>query len=155
MKIKRCRVELVKEGMAEYAARGNAGCVTSSVQARHITAQLFKHLLTSPVERFEILTLNTKHRPINVHNITQGTLDTSLVHPREVFLPAIIDMASAVVLVHNHPSGDPTPSKEDCMVTDRLEEAGKLLGLRVLDHIVVAPNDAGDGLVTLSIKEHR
>jgi DNA repair protein RadC len=71
-----------------------------------------------------------------------GSLDRSLVHPREVFRPAIKDAAKAVIVVHNHPSDDPTPSGDDFTVTSRLEEAGKTLGIEVLDHIVVARNGA-------------
>ncbi|XZE21203.1 RadC family protein [Pirellulaceae bacterium SH449] len=89
-------------------------------------------------EEFHIVTLDTQLGPIGTHHITTGTLDASLVHPREVFRPAIRDSASAIILVHNHPSGDPTPSREDRSVTERLTQAGDLLGIRVLDHIVVA-----------------
>ncbi len=89
-------------------------------------------------EEFHIVTLDTQHGPINSHLITVGTLDASLVHPREVFRAAIRDSASAILLVHNHPSGDPTPSREDKSVTDRLTQVGDLVGIRVLDHIIVA-----------------
>jgi len=89
-------------------------------------------------EQFHIVTLDTQYGPISNHLITIGTLDASLVHPREVFRPAIRDAASAIILVHNHPSGDPTPSKEDRAVTKRLEQVGDLIGIKVLDHIVVA-----------------
>ncbi len=89
-------------------------------------------------EEFHILCLNTKHEVISSYRVTVGSLDASLVHPREVFRPAIKDAAAAVLLVHNHPSGDPTPSREDLAVTRRLEQAGETLGIRVLDHIVVA-----------------
>jgi len=88
-------------------------------------------------EEFHIVCLDTKNQIIGTHQISVGTLDASLVHPREVFKPAIKDSASSVILVHNHPSGDPTPSPEDRQVTRRLEEAGKLLGIDVLDHIVL------------------
>lgn len=70
--------------------------------------------------------------------VSQGTLTASLVHPREVFRPALREAAAAVVLVHNHPSGDPTPSREDREITTRLAAAGELLGIPVLDHVVVA-----------------
>ena len=81
--------------------------------------------------------------------VTVGTLDASLVHPREVFKPAILEGSSAIVLSHNHPSGDVTPSKEDHAVTEQLTEAGKLLGITVLDHVIF-----GDGTgETLSIRE--
>ncbi len=89
-------------------------------------------------EEFHIVTLDTQHGPIANHLITVGTLDSSLVHPREVFRQAIRDAASAIILVHNHPSGDPTPSSEDRAVTRKLKEAGELIGIRVLDHIIVA-----------------
>jgi DNA repair protein RadC len=89
-------------------------------------------------EEFHIVTLDTQNGPINHHLITVGTLDASLVHPREVFRPAIRDSASSVILVHNHPSGKSTPSREDHAVTTRLKEVGDLVGIRVLDHIIVA-----------------
>lgn len=88
-------------------------------------------------EEFHIVTLDTKHHVIDTHQVTVGTLNASLVHPREVFRPAIKDAAAAVILVHNHPSGDSTPSREDLAVTRRLESAGELLGIDVLDHIVL------------------
>lgn len=88
-------------------------------------------------EEFHIVTLDTKLFPIGHHQITVGTLDASLVHPREVFRAAIRDAASSVLLVHNHPSGDPTPSREDFEVTKSLEAVGKIVGINVIDHIVV------------------
>jgi len=88
-------------------------------------------------EEFHIVTLDTKLFPIAHHQITVGTLDASLVHPREVFRAAIRDAASSVLLVHNHPSGDPSPSREDFEVTQSLEAAGKIVGIQVIDHIVV------------------
>ena len=88
-------------------------------------------------EEFHVVTLDTKNQVIDTHQITVGTLDASLVHPREVFRPAIRDAAATVILVHNHPSGDSTPSREDLSVTRRLESSGKLIGIEVLDHIVL------------------
>jgi DNA repair protein RadC len=98
-------------------------------------------------EEFHIVTLDTKYQPITNHRITVGTLDASLVHPREVFRPAIRDAAAAIILLHNHPSGDPTPSKEDRQVTRQLEKAGETVGISILDHIIVA------GENTLSLKQ--
>lgn len=89
-------------------------------------------------ERFIVVLLDGRHRVIRHEMVSQGTLTASLVHPREVFRPALRDAAAAVVLVHNHPSGDPTPSAEDREITSRLARAGELLGIRVLDHVVVA-----------------
>ncbi len=88
-------------------------------------------------EEFHVVTLDTKNQFINSHCVSAGTLDASLVHPREVFRPAIKDVASSIILAHNHPSGDPKPSKEDFEITERLKEVGKLIGIEVLDHIVM------------------
>ena len=113
--------------------------ITSTSQALEYCSHRFARLAQHGAqEEFHIVTPDTKHKPIETHQITVGTLDASLVHPREVFRPAIRDAASAILLVHNHPSGDPTPSSEDHQVTRQLTEAGKLLGIQVLDHIVVA-----------------
>ncbi|QDT08407.1 RadC family protein [Planctomycetes bacterium K23_9] len=122
--------------------------ITSTHAAIEYCQREFSRLAHDAVqEEFHIVTLDTKHKPIRTHRITVGTLDASLVHPREVFRPAIRDAASAVLLVHNHPSGDPTPSRQDLQVTDRLTEAGKLIGINVLDHIIVARQNC------LSIRE--
>ena len=92
-------------------------------------------------ESFPVLLLDGRHRLIAAEEVSVGTLTASLVHPREVFRDAIRNAAAAIVLVHNHPSGDPGPSAEDRAVTKRLRSAGELLGIRVLDHVIVA--DAG------------
>lgn len=89
------------------------------------------------VEHFQVVLLNTRRRLIGVHNLSQGTLDTLLVHPREVFRPAIAAGAAAIVVVHNHPSGDPTPSEQDIKVTRDLMRAGQLLKIDLLDHIIL------------------
>ncbi len=91
-------------------------------------------------ERFGILLLDTKHRVIRTVVISLGTLDASLVHPREVFRAAAEHSAAALVLFHNHPSGDPMPSTEDVWLTRRLAQAGDLMGIAVVDHVVL-----GDG----------
>ena len=89
------------------------------------------------VEQFQVLLLNTRRKLIRIERITQGTLDTILVHPREVFKLAIAANAAAIVLVHNHPSGDPTPSEQDIKVTRDLIRAGQLLKIDVLDHVIL------------------
>ena len=89
------------------------------------------------VEQFQVLLLNTRRKLIRVERITQGTLDSILVHPREVFRLAIAANAAAIVLVHNHPSGDPTPSEQDIKVTRDLIRAGQLLKIEVLDHVIL------------------
>jgi len=89
------------------------------------------------VEHFQVVLLNTRRRLISIENISQGTLDTILVHAREVFKSAIAASASALVLVHNHPSGDPTPSEADIKVTRDLIRAGQILKIEVLDHVIL------------------
>lgn len=89
------------------------------------------------VEHFQVILLNTRRKLIRVEQISQGTLDTLLVHPREVFKIAISAHAAAIVLAHNHPSGDPTPSEADIKVTRDLIRAGQLLKIEVLDHIII------------------
>ncbi len=93
--------------------------------------------LLKDVETLQVLSLNTRRRFIRLDEITDGTLDTLLVHPREVFRKAIAANAAAVVLAHNHPSGDPTPSEADIKVTRDLIRAGQLLKIDVLDHIII------------------
>jgi len=88
-------------------------------------------------EEFHALLLNSRHCVIREVFVTRGTLDSALIHPREVFRPAVAEGAAGVILVHNHPSGDPTPSAEDRAVTRQMAEAGRAVGIPVLDHIVV------------------
>lgn len=90
-----------------------------------------------PQEEFHVLLLNTRHRVIREVAVTRGILDASLIHPREVFRQAVVEGAAGIILVHNHPSGDPTPSAEDRAVTRQLADAGRALGIPVLDHVVV------------------
>ncbi|MCC6508772.1 MAG: DNA repair protein RadC [Pirellulaceae bacterium] len=117
--------------------------INSSLAAIDYCCRTFARLAVDRrQEEFHIVTLDTKLFPIRTHQITIGTLDASLVHPREVFRAAIRDAASSVLLVHNHPSGDPTPSREDFEVTQTLETAGKILGIHVIDHIVVGGSTA-------------
>lgn len=93
-------------------------------------------------EEFLIATLDTKLHVRRVVRITRGTLDASLVHPREVFRAAISDASSAILLIHNHPSGDPSPSRQDREVTDRLKKCGEMLGIQVIDHVIVGCSKA-------------
>ena len=88
-------------------------------------------------EAFTVITLNRKNKVIDRHLVTLGLLDASLIHSREVFRPAIGDGASSVIISHNHPSSDPTPSSEDLAITRRLVESGRVLDIRVLDHVIV------------------
>jgi DNA repair protein RadC len=105
------------------------------------SADVFNHfrgqLTALRKEIFSIVLLDAKHRKLRDVRVSEGSLTASIVHPREVFAPAIRDGAAAMILVHNHPSGDPAPSSEDVALTRRLREAGELLGIRVLDHVIV------------------
>jgi DNA repair protein RadC len=105
------------------------------------------------VEHFSVVLLNTRRKLIRVEQITQGTLDTILVHPREVFKSAIAAGAAAVVLVHNHPSGDPTPSEADIKVTRDLIRAGQLLKIEVLDHVILGRPSSARTQDYASLKE--
>lgn len=100
-------------------------------------AQLVADTATLAQESFTVITLNTKHKVIDRHLITLGLADSSLVHPREVFRTAIQDGAAAIILSHNHPSGDPSPSAEDLRITRQLVEAGRILDIQILDHVII------------------
>jgi DNA repair protein RadC len=89
------------------------------------------------VEQFGVLLLDTKHRVLRNTVLSVGTLDASIVHPREIFRAAVAGGAAAIVLVHNHPSGDPEPSREDTRLTERLIAAGVLMGIPVIDHVIL------------------
>jgi DNA repair protein RadC len=111
--------------------------ISSPADAAGLVIEEMRHYLR---EHFRVLLLDTKNKVLGMEEISIGSLNTSLVHPREVFRPAIRKACASVILIHNHPSGDPTPSSEDIAVTRRLYEAGRLLGIEVLDHVVI-----GDG----------
>jgi DNA repair protein RadC len=100
-------------------------------------------------EHFLVLLLNARHEVIGKETVSVGSLNASIVHPREVFKPAVLQSAASIVLVHNHPSGDPEPSEEDISITKRLVEAGELLGISVLDHVIVASR----GVVSLRARQ--
>jgi len=96
-----------------------------------------KSILEKAKEHFKLVLLNTRNKIIGISTISIGTLNASLVHPREVFKDALVHSASSIILVHNHPSEDPEPSDDDMMLTRRLADAGRLMGIEVLDHIIV------------------
>lgn len=106
---------------------------------------LFPKLKKEHREHFIALYLSTRNRVIAQETISVGSLNASIVHPREVFRPALLHAAAALILAHNHPSGDPEPSQEDADITRRMHEAGKLLGIELLDHVVLA----ADGYTSL------
>ena len=100
------------------------------------------------IESFYTFTLDTKNKVTGIFEVSRGTLNASIVHPRDVFQRAILQNANSIILMHNHPSGDPAPSQEDINTTNRLQEAGEIIGIKVLDHIIV-----GDENNYISFKE--
>ncbi|HEY3281653.1 MAG TPA: DNA repair protein RadC [Armatimonadota bacterium] len=102
-----------------------------------VAGLLMSRLQHEPQEQFLVILLDTKNHVLKVVTATVGTLDSSLVHPREVFRAAVGAACASVILVHNHPSGDPTPSPQDVEVSKQLVEAGRILGIEVLDHVIL------------------
>lgn len=96
---------------------------------------------TKEQESFIVITLNGASKVIQKHEVTKGLLNRTLVHPREIFRKAIIDNAASIIIVHNHPSGELFPSKEDDKVTTEIKKAGELLGISLLDHVIIGPTE--------------
>jgi DNA repair protein RadC len=127
-------LRLERRGSIRYADRDISSPAAASTLAREIIAE---ELTTYAAEQFVTLYLNTKNRPVGYSVTSIGTLNATLVHPREVLKGALLTNAHAFIVAHNHPSGDPVPSQEDREVTDRLKEAGALMGIALLDHLVI------------------
>jgi DNA repair protein RadC len=134
------KVQLVKEDSI-------SSDISSIDQPSQVAAMVMDDLRNEDREKFMIVMLNTKNKVIGFNLVSMGTLNASIVHPREVFKPAIIAGAGSVILIHNHPSGDPSPSQEDIEVTKRMVASGDVLGITVRDHLVI-----GDG-VFVSFRE--
>jgi DNA repair protein RadC len=111
--------------------------VNSPQDVAHIVMEEMRYL---DREHFRVISLSTKNHVLGISSISIGSLNSSLVHPRECFKEAIRRNSNAIILLHNHPSGDPTPSKEDIDVTRRLMDGGKILGIEVLDHVIIGDN---------------
>ena len=129
----------IQEGTAEYVAN-----TISNAQAVYA---LFSFLQQETKEHFIALHLDAKNRILCIDRVSAGTMTNSLIHPREVFKTALLSSATSLLLVHNHPSGDPTPSREDISITEKLKGAGEIMGISVLDHVII-----GDGYVSLKEK---
>jgi DNA repair protein RadC len=125
-------VELGRRSVAQ-AARDRAQMTTPRTVAEYLMPQYGNRR----VEQFGVLLLDTKHRVLRSTVLSVGTLDASIVHPREIFREAVSGGAAAIVLFHNHPSGDPEPSREDTRLTERLIAAGVLMGIDVIDHVIL------------------
>lgn len=126
------RVQMVKERTVTYETPGDVinGPMALAAAAREILGDLDR-------EGFVVLHLNTKHRIVSMELVAIGTVNATLVHPREVFKGAILANATRIALAHNHPSGDKTPSPEDVALTRQLCQAGTLLGIEVVDHVIL------------------
>lgn len=125
----------VSEEVAEYFKPGDR--YTSPSQIYHT----FKFLMQETKEMFITAHLNGKNSIIAIDLVSVGSLNQSIVHPRSVFQTALLTNAAAILLVHNHPTGDPTPSSEDISITRRLKEAGDICGINVLDHIIIGQDE--------------
>ncbi|MGL4772066.1 MAG: RadC family protein [Clostridium sp.] len=120
--------------------RIKVGTEVSITSPKSVAEMLTNEMAYIKQEKFRVLLLNTKNKVVGIRDVFKGSLDTAIVHPREVFNEALKFSASRIVICHNHPSGDPTPSKEDINITNRIKECGVLMGIELLDHIVIAKN---------------
>ena len=129
-RLPRYRVALIREG-----------CAHTGVKHIHDPEDVHKIIAAeyadAVVETAMMLALDTKNKVIGIFEISSGSLNASIIHPRDVFQRAILCNAASVILVHNHPSGDPTPSPEDIALTKKLVEAGRVMDISVLDHVIV------------------
>ena len=129
-RLPRYRVTLVREGCSHTGVKH----IHAPEDVHNIIAAEYADAV---VETAMMLALDTKNKVIGIFEISRGSLNASIIHPRDVFQRAILVNAASVILVHNHPSGDPTPSPEDVALTKKLVEAGRIMDITVLDHVVV------------------
>ncbi|MBU3137486.1 JAB domain-containing protein [Clostridium gasigenes] len=127
-------LKMVKESSVMYEGRKIS-------QPRDAVEIGRKILDGSDREKLLLCCFNTKNEPTSLNIVSIGDLNTSIVHPREVFKVAILSNSASIILFHNHPSGDSTPSKEDILVTERIKEVGKIMGINLIDHIILGDND--------------
>ncbi|WP_373484470.1 RadC family protein [Acetobacterium sp.] len=123
-------LKMVKEGSILYDVRKLSSPSDAAGLGR-------KFLDEADREQVIVCCLDNKNQPVSVNIVSMGTVNSSLVHPREVFKTAVLSNAASIILFHNHPSGDPEPSQEDITITERIKEAGKILGIELLDHIII------------------
>jgi DNA repair protein RadC len=128
--------ELVLQKVKGVNVNLEGSVVRSPDCAYQIIEQTF-NLSLKPSENFGLICLNTKNKVAGAHIVSIGSLNSAIVHPREVFKTAIVNNSSGFIMFHNHPSGDPTPSREDIELTQKMVEIGEMLGVDVLDHIIV------------------
>ncbi|WP_455819583.1 RadC family protein [Clostridium butyricum] len=126
-------LKMVKENSILYANRK----IFSPEDGFHILNDLLEN---SDREKLIVCCLNSKNEPTNISIVSVGSLNNSIVHPREVFKIAIISNSASIIIAHNHPSGNTEPSKEDIAITKRLKECGELIGIKLLDHLIIGSN---------------
>ena len=124
------KIKLVRESSFLYGKRR----VNSPLEAYELGKILMEE---TDREQLLVCCLNTKNHPLNLHVVSIGSLNASIVHPREVFKAAVLSNAASIILFHNHPSGDPSPSSEDQTATERIRDCGRLMGIDLLDHIII------------------
>ena len=137
--VSKVRVSLVREA---------CNLMPPQISCPEDSIALLAEAALSDRECFLCLHLDARNRVISVETVSVGSLNSSIVHPRECFIAAILNKAASIILAHNHPSGDPTPSREDIELTRRMIQAGDILGIEILDHIIITPQNR-----ILSLKE--
>jgi DNA repair protein RadC len=137
------KIQMIKESSMKYELS------SSKITSPHVCAGIFENFIgLADREHSVMMCLDTKNKIISLITLSIGTLNVGLVHPREVFKSAILSNAASIILGHNHPSGDPEPSPEDIQMTERVAEAGRIIGIELLDHIII-----GDEGKFISLKE--
>lgn len=131
--------------------RETAGTLIRTVNDVEI---IYEHIKHYAKETFHVLCLDSKNKLINMDMTGIGSLDAVLVHSREVFRTAITTDAVAIILVHNHPSGDPTPSSEDLRITKELVAAGRIININVLDHVIIGRNHSDQSVASFSMRDN-
>ena len=132
------KVQLVKESSTLYQTNAGTRYITSPTDV----IDVFRNFIgEADREYFVVICLNTKNEPTNLSVVAIGALNKAIIHPREVFKTAILSNAASIICAHNHPSGSSNPSEQDIQVTNRLYEAGELLGIKLLDHLVIGDEE--------------
>lgn len=151
-KTQKIRIKSIRAVFNNEVIRENApNWVNTACTSAENVFELFRDLAKEAKENFVALHLDAKNRIICYDTVSIGSLNASVVHPREVYKTVLLSSAAAVLFIHNHPSGDTKPSREDIEITKRLKDAGELLGIRVLDHLIVGETGyysfANDGIL--------
>lgn len=131
------KIQLVKEEAKKYEIEKN---ISSPREVKDVLYEVAKINL-EPEEVFLLITLDIKNNLTGIFEVSRGNINSSIVHPREVYKRAMLSNSCSIIVAHNHPSGDPSPSKEDINITKRLKECGDILGIQLLDHIIIGSKE--------------